>query len=110
MTSTAALARQETWEPVHGPRVVVGIDGSLGGAQALQAAARAAELLRVPLVAFTVWSSPDLPSLDVDDALDQAARRLQDDAVRAAFGGAEPPFLRRTVRGGSAARVLIQES
>jgi nucleotide-binding universal stress UspA family protein len=110
MTSTDAAPRQEIWEPVHGPRVVVGVDGSPGAAQALQAAARAAELLRVPLVAFTVWTTPALPGLDLDRELDEAARRLQDEAVGAAFGGAEPSSLRRTVREGSPARVLIQES
>jgi nucleotide-binding universal stress UspA family protein len=110
MTLTTAVSRRETWEPVHGPRVVVGIDGSPGAMWALTVAARAAELLRVPLVAFTVWSTPALAGLDVDDQLDEAAWRLQDDAVATAFGGAEPAALRRTVREGSPARVLIQES
>jgi nucleotide-binding universal stress UspA family protein len=110
MTLTAADLRHQTWEPVHGPRVVVGVDGSSGAAHALQAAARAAALLNVPLVAFTVWSTPALAGLDVDDELDADARRLQDDAVRAVFGNSEPPTLHRTVREGSPARVLIQES
>lgn len=110
MTFTATDSRHETWEPVHGPRVVVGIDGSHGAGHALKAAARAAEVLGVPLVAFTVWSSPALVGLDLDEELNAAARRLQDEAVRAAFGGTEPPTLRRTVREGNPARVLIQES
>lgn len=110
MTLTEAGPRSETWEPVHGPRVVVGIDGSPGAGRALKAAARAAEVLRVPLVAFTVWSTPSLEGLDVDDELNEAARRLQDGAVGAVFGDAEPAFLHRTVREGSPSRVLIQES
>jgi nucleotide-binding universal stress UspA family protein len=110
MTLTEAGTRPDVWEPVRGPRVVVGIDGSPGAALALRAATRAAELLGVPLVGFTVWSTPALAGLDVDEELNEAARRLQDDALRAAFGPAEPDFLRRTVREGSPSRVLIQES
>ena len=46
MALTATDSRPETWEPVHGPRVVVGIDGSRGAGHGLKAAARAAEAAR----------------------------------------------------------------
>jgi nucleotide-binding universal stress UspA family protein len=110
MTMTDARAGRETWQPVHGPRVVVGIDGSETAGHALQAATRAARAMGVPLVAFTVWSAPGLEDRGIEDALTESAWRTQDDAVRQAFGEADPRFLHRTVCEGSPARVLLQES
>lgn len=93
-------------------RIVVGVDGSQQSQQALRWGAYLAVTLRARLDAVTAWEYP--PSFgwaavvpEWDPAADMA--KVLDDAVLAVFGTEPPRDLRRLVREGGAARVLLSE-
>jgi nucleotide-binding universal stress UspA family protein len=100
--------------PVAGEhRIVVGVDGSEPSKQALRWAAHLAATFSARLVAVTSWDFPTsygfaaVPS-DWDPARDM--RQALDEAVQAVFGDEPPAGLRREVREGGAAMVLIEAS
>ena len=100
--------------PVAGEhRIVVGVDGSQPSQQALRWAAHLAATFGARLDAVTAWDFPasygwaPVPS-DWDPASDM--RKSLDETVRAVFGDQPPAALRREVREGGAAKVLIEAS
>ena len=94
-------------------RIVVGVDGSQPAQQALRWAAHLAVTFGARLDAVTAWDFPasygwaPVPS-DWDPAGDM--RKSLDETVRAVFGDQPQAGLRREVREGGAAKVLIEAS
>jgi nucleotide-binding universal stress UspA family protein len=100
--------------PVAGEhRIVVGVDGSEPSKQALRWGAHLAARFGARLEAVTSWDFPAsygfaaVPS-DWDPARDM--RQALDETVQAVFGDQPPAGLRREVREGGAAMVLIEAS
>lgn len=99
-------------EPVTDPdRVLVGVDGSPSSVDALRYAARMAEAFDAPLEVVTTWAYPPYASPYIADAWspEEHAKAVLDESIASAFG-ASPPPLRRTIRAGVTARILIEES
>ena len=94
-------------------RIVVGVDGSEPSKQALRWGAHLAARFGARLDAVAAWDFPtgygfaSVPA-DWDPARDM--RQALDETVQAAFGDQPLPGLRREVREGGAARVLIEAS
>jgi nucleotide-binding universal stress UspA family protein len=94
-------------------RIVVGVDGSEPSKQALRWGAHLAARFGARLEAVTSWDFPAsygfaaVPS-DWDPARDM--RQALDETVQAVFGDQPPAGLRREVREGGAAMVLIEAS
>ena len=94
-------------------KVVVGVDGSQPARQALRWGAHLAATFGARLDAVTAWDFPAsygwgaVPS-DWDPARDM--RQALDQTITAVFGDQPPPGLRREVREGGAAMVLIEAS
>ncbi len=94
-------------------RVVVGVDGSPSSQQALRWGAHLAATFGAGLDAVTAWVFPaaaawgSVPS-DWDPAQDM--RKALDDTVQEVFGDQPPAGMRRLVREGGAARVLLDAS
>lgn len=99
-------------------RIVVGIDGSEYSPAALQLAGRFASALDAPLDVITCVGFSDfylaahLPSPDpeITAQLEAVAGRLVDQAIETAFGSERPRKLSTTVKFGSPATVLVDES
>lgn len=99
-------------------RVVVGVDGSDFSTTALRLAGRMAGSLGAPLEVVTCLGTSDhflashLPeeSSPTTTQLEETAKRLVDESLDRAFGGAVPEGLTRTVKFGSPAKVLVEES
>ena len=95
------------------PRIVVGVDGSAQSRQALQWAARIADMLGATVEAVIAWEYPAAYGLgpvpaDWDPADD--IRKVLDETIAAAFGDQPPSALRRELREGGAARTLLETS
>lgn len=93
--------------------IVVGVDGSEPSIDALRRAARIASALDTPLKAVTVWQYPVMfdsffPAIEWSPEDD--AHKVLASALEEAFDGAPPESLIRSVRQGTAAHVLIEES
>jgi nucleotide-binding universal stress UspA family protein len=99
-------------------RIIVGIDGSEYSPAALQLAGRFASALGAPIEVITCVGFSDyylaahLPSADpeITAQLEAVATRLVDQAIETAFGQERPQNLSTTVKFGSAATVLVEES
>jgi nucleotide-binding universal stress UspA family protein len=94
-------------------RIVVGVDGSRPSLRALGWGAYLAAMFGARLDAVTAWELPTALGFasvppDWDPAGDMEA--VLDDAVRAVFGDRPPTGLRRQVREGGAAKVLLDVS
>lgn len=93
--------------------IVVGVDGSQHGAEALRAAIRQAELTGSLVHAVLAWEWPSIfsvpepvPGQEGLTFEEQAERRL-DMAVEAAAGSGPHPLIRKRVVQGSATQVLL---
>ncbi|CAH0130794.1 MULTISPECIES: universal stress protein [unclassified Arthrobacter] len=99
-------------------RIVVGIDGSEYSPAPLRLAGRFAAALGAPLEVITCVGLSDyyLPahlsrvSDEVATQLEEVAARLVDQAIDTAFGQDRPPRLSTTVKFGTPAKVLVEES
>lgn len=99
-------------------RIVVGIDGSEYSPAALQLAGRMASALNAPVEVITClgWSDFYLPSrlppgnLEAPEQLETVARQLVDQAIERAYGADRPADLAVSVKPGSPAKVLVEES
>jgi nucleotide-binding universal stress UspA family protein len=99
-------------------RIIVGIDGSEYSPTALQVAGRIASALHAPIEVITClgWSDFYLPShlpsgnLQATAQLEAVARRLMEEAIERAYGQDRPQNLTASVKEGSPAKVLVQES
>jgi nucleotide-binding universal stress UspA family protein len=94
-------------------RIVVGVDGSPQSNQALRWAAYLAAMLGAQLDAVTAWEYPAsfgwaAVAPDWDPAQDM--KKVLDDTVSAVFGDQPPAGMRREVREGGAAKVLLEVS
>ena len=100
----------------HG-KIVVGVDGSAPSIDALEWAARQAELTGATLDAITAWAFGEEPTpfgivppvLPEGDPLTEARSKL-DQLVAAACGRHKPVAVRADVVRGHAAEVLLQEA
>jgi nucleotide-binding universal stress UspA family protein len=94
-------------------RIVVGVDGSHPSQQALRWGAHLAAAFGAGLDAVTSWDYPagygwgSIPS-DWDPAEDM--QKVLDQTIQDVFGDQPPAGLRRLVREGGAARVLLDAS
>lgn len=94
-------------------RIVVGVDGSKPSQQALRWGARLAATFGAGLDAVTSWAYPagygwgSIPS-DWDPAEDM--QKVLDQTLQDVFGDHPPAGLRRLVREGGAAQVLLDAS
>lgn len=91
-------------------RIVVGVDGSGHSLQALRWGADLAAIFHARIDAVTAWDYPALYGWSAIPSDWDPARDMQivlDDSVRAVFGGEPPAGLRRQVREGGAAKVLL---
>lgn len=96
-----------------GGRVVVGIDGSTGSAEALRWAARYATLTHADIDAVIAWQRPVTYgwAYDTDEwRPDVDAEKVLTAQVDQVFGAQRPMDLRLVVREGYPARVLVQAS
>lgn len=101
-----------------GQRIVVGVDGSDFSTTALRLAGRMAGALDAPLDVVTCLGTSDfflashLPeeSSPTTTQLEETAKRLVDESQDRAFGSAVPEGPTRTVKFGSPAKVLVEES
>ncbi|HZC70757.1 MAG TPA: universal stress protein [Jatrophihabitans sp.] len=94
-------------------RLVVGIDGSPGAAEALRWAARHAELSGLGIDAVIAWQPPVSYgwAYGIDDwRPDADAEKTMTAQIDAIFGTQRPAHLRLLVREGHAAKVLIEAS
>jgi nucleotide-binding universal stress UspA family protein len=94
-------------------RVVVGMDGSGHSLQALRWGARLAAMFGARVDAVAAWDYPASFGLSAVPSDWDPARDMQhvlDDSVRAVFGDHPPAGLRRQVREGGAAKVLLDAS
>jgi nucleotide-binding universal stress UspA family protein len=93
-------------------RIVAGVDGSPHSQQALRWAAHLAAVLGARLDAVTAWEFPVMYGWSVPSDWDPARdmEKVLDDTLRAVFGDQLPAGLRRQVREGGAAKVLIEAS
>ncbi|WP_235492350.1 universal stress protein [Leifsonia sp. Root112D2] len=98
--------------PATSPRIVVGMDGSDASLDALRRGITMATALNGSLHAVTVWHYPIM--LAGSGALawspEQDAKAISKAAIDAVFGGNPPEWFDATVREGSPAAVLIEES
>ncbi|MBW4041496.1 MAG: universal stress protein [Acidobacteria bacterium] len=98
--------------PVHGPRVVVGVDGSPDSIAALHAGAWAAAMRGGTLVAVTAWGVPLIvpraPVVIPD--LRATAVQVLDGALADAFHGSALVPIEKVVKSGTAAEVLVEEA
>ncbi|KRE80408.1 universal stress protein [Arthrobacter sp. Soil762] len=100
------------------PRIIVGVDGSEYSSNALRLARRVADSFDAPLEAITCIGTPDFyiaSHLDLGyekftQQLEETAARLADEALDRAFGEDRPARLGVTVKFGSPAKVLVEES
>lgn len=91
-------------------RIVVGVDGSQHSQQALRWGAQLAAIFGARLDAVTAWEYP--PSygwapVPTEWNPGQDMEKVLDDTVQAVFGNQPPAGLRRQVREGGAAKVLL---
>jgi nucleotide-binding universal stress UspA family protein len=99
-------------------RIIVGIDGSEYSPAALQLAGRIANALNAPIEVMTClgWSDFYLPShlpsgnLQAIAQLEAVARRSMEEAIERAYGQDRPHNLTASVKAGSPAKVLVEES
>ncbi|MGX1161233.1 nucleotide-binding universal stress UspA family protein [Arthrobacter sp. SLBN-100] len=99
-------------------RIIVGIDGSEYSPAPLRLAGRLASALGTRIEVITCLGFSDfylpahLPAGYIDSAaeLEAIAKRLMEQAIERAFGDARPQHLSTTVRTGSPAKVLVEES
>lgn len=99
-------------------RIIVGIDGSEYSPAPLRLAGRFAAALGAPLDVITCVGFSDfylaahLPpgNPEMTTRLEEVATRLVEQAIETAFGQDRPPRLSTTVKFGSAAKVLVEES
>jgi nucleotide-binding universal stress UspA family protein len=102
-------------------RIIVGIDGSEYSPAALRFAGRLAPALgtRIEVITCLGWSDFYLPahlppgytdSGAAELELEAIAKRLMGQAIERAFGEVQPQDLSTTVRTGSPAKVLVEES
>jgi len=96
-----------------GPRIVVGVDGSPGSAQALRWALRLARAERATIDVIGAWEYPTtlgwtaLPDgYSPKDDLEKAVGQLVDDV----FGAQRPAYLQIAIRQGHPATVLLDAS
>ncbi|WP_423184537.1 universal stress protein [Arthrobacter sp. NyZ413] len=102
----------------HARRIIVGVDGSEYSSNALKMAGRMAATFDAPLEVVTCVGMSDFYLAEhLDPGLEQytgrlrdAAARLADEAVERAFGAAPPANVSVSVRVGSPARILVEES
>lgn len=97
-------------------RIVVGVDGSVSGNEALRWAARLAPTLGATIQVVTAWEYPlvyplpdgavSLPAPDWKE-WEQMSRDSVEQSVREVFGDAPPAGLVTTVENGHPARVLL---
>jgi nucleotide-binding universal stress UspA family protein len=90
-------------------RVVVGVDGSMGSAVALEFALAEARARRATLEVVHSWTIPAIAVPYVPDTtdLESAARQLVDEMVGAAGVAADDPSVTRTVLPGAPAGTLL---
>jgi nucleotide-binding universal stress UspA family protein len=94
-------------------RIVVGVDGSPLSQQALRWGAHLAATFGAGLDAVTVWEftpTRSWSSTPPDRSPDQYTRQVLDQTVQDVFGDQPPAGLRRLVREGGAAKVLLDAS
>lgn len=99
-------------------RIIVGIDGSEYSPAALRFAGRVASDWGAPLEVITCLGFSDfylpahLPPGNLESAaeLEAIAKRLMDQAIERAYGQERPDHLVTTVKIGSPAKVLVEES
>ncbi len=99
-------------------RIVVGIDGSEYSPAPLRLAGRLAAALGTPLEVITCVGFSDfylaahLPpgNPEMTTRLEEVATRLVEQAIETAFGQDRPAGLSTTVKFGSPAKVLVEES
>ena len=93
-------------------RIVVGVDGSPHSQQALRWAAHLAAVFGARLDAVTAWEFPVMYGWSVPSDWDPAQDmdKVLGDTLRAVFGDQPPAGLRRQVREGGAAKVLLEAS
>ncbi len=98
-------------------RIVVGVDGSDFSTTALRLAGRMARPSTRRWRSSPAWhlrSLPGVPSArgssPTTTQLEETAKRLVDESLDRAFGGAVPEGLTRTVKFGPPAKVLVDES
>lgn len=96
-----------------GPRIVVGVDGSPGSAQALQWALRLARAEHAVVDVVAAWEYPATLSWTAawegyspKDDLEKAVCSVVDDV----YGPERPPWLHITIRHGHPVRVLLDAS
>lgn len=96
----------------QGPAVVVGVDGSAPSILALRWADALAPLFQTHIKAVTAWQFQIAfgTFTPVVWRPDEEARHICAEAVAKAFGGAPPEGLEMTIRQGTPAKVLIDES
>jgi nucleotide-binding universal stress UspA family protein len=97
---------------VHPNRIVVGVDGSTQSQQALRWAARIASTTHTAINAVAVWDYPatygwGLPA-DWNPGADM--KKLLTESVELALGPERAQDVTLTIRQGSAAHVLLEES
>jgi nucleotide-binding universal stress UspA family protein len=98
-------------EIVHGPRIVVGVDGSAGSVSALRWALRIARAEHASIDAvgaweYAGWSGPVpppeySPKLDLEEAVNGVVDKV--------YGVERPSYLRVLIREGHPVRVLLDE-
>ncbi len=92
-------------------RVVVGVDGSLGGLAALHRAAGEAAARGAVLVPLIAWAPSERDGLRPLSELEHAARRRLDTAFAQVFGGCPAGLVvRPVVVRGEAGRALVAEA
>lgn len=93
-------------------RIIVGVDGSPSSYAALAQAAQIAAALDRPLEAITTWEYPVMYEgyYPTDWSPKEDAERILSTAVEHVFHGELPSRFTQTVRDGSPARVLIEQS
>jgi nucleotide-binding universal stress UspA family protein len=96
-------------------KIVVGVDGSPSSKRALRWAVRQGQLTGCPVEAMTAWEYPTAifgwaPSLPADYDLAAEAGRALDAAVDDALGASQALEVRRAVKEGQPALVLVEAS
>jgi len=94
-------------------RILVGVDGSASSIDALRHGAEIAAAFHAPLEAMTTWQYPVLSDgyyVVPDWSPEDDAKTILSQAVDEAFGAKRPESIITSVRQGSPAAVLIDES
>jgi nucleotide-binding universal stress UspA family protein len=96
-------------------RIVVGVDGSEAGEAALRFAVAEARLRGAPLEAVIAWHEPYVaptlaPVVPDPTVFADAAARTLDQSVEAAVAGGDPIEVKRVVKRGGAAEVLLEQA